>query len=314
MKPWTRSATVAVSIAGALALTACTSGSGPEPEPSLGAVPTVRGVADLVLPLDAYRFTNKDYVTKVRAQARLTADCARRFGVTYPADTGTIVVGVNVPNFDRVNERRYGLIDLGSAAERGYRLPAQPGGDETQRDEARRDSGGDLPQHTLFILRGKRQAGFADAATMPTDTNGKRLPDDGCAGEAERELAGGTRVGDVGLVDTLANETFDRSENDSRVRTALAAWSACMKERGYRFSTIWEPNDRNWPTSVGSEEIATAKADVGCKLQTNVVGIWLAVEAAYQRRTIDKHPQQLAELQKYLHEAARNAARIMGGS
>jgi hypothetical protein len=313
MKPRTRSALVIVSIVWALALASCTSGSGPEPAPPLGPVAVVHGVGDLVLPLDAYRLTNKEYVAMGRAHARLTADCMHRFGVDLPIDTDSPVVGVNVPDFDNINERRYGLIDPDSAAMRGYLAPAAPGDDPAADIGPRKGNGPDPTPHILFLLSGKRRPEFADAATMPTDTSGRRLPDDGCQGEAERTLAGGPHAANLTVAETYANAALRRAENDNRQHAAVAAWSTCMQARGYRYSSIWEPNDANWPRPPGAEEIATAKADVDCKVQTNLAGIWLAVESAYQRREIERHSQELTALRRYLDNVVRNSARVVGG-
>lgn len=313
MKPRTRRATAGALIAVALALTSCTSGSGPEPEPPLGPVPVVRTAADLVLPLDAYRFTNKDYAVKARAQARLTADCMRRFGVDYPSTAGTLVAGVDVPDFDHLNDRRYGLIDLDSASVRGYRPASAQPEQQPERAGVKEKAGGfDHTPHTLFLLNGKARPEFAGAG-LPVDPQGKKLPDDGCAGEAERTLAGAPQIGNLRLADSLANESFQRAENDSRLRAAVTAWSTCMHDNGYQYTSIWQPNDKNWPREIGPEEIATAKADVECKQRTNLVGTWLAVETAYQHREIDKHSQQLAQLRQYLQNVARNSTRIVGG-
>jgi hypothetical protein len=314
MKPRTRSATAVMLIAGGLTLAACTPGSGPEPEPALGPIPVVRTAADIVLPLDAYRFTNEVYTAKVRAQGRLVADCMQRFGVTYPTGPDTLTVGVDVPDFDHLDEHRYGLMDAVSAAERGYGAPGQPAEQQPPaKQQAQRRGGLDLTPHMLFLLSGKTRPEFADAKAMPVDANGKRLSDDGCAGDSERALAGGPRVGDLALAQTLATETYHRAENDSRVRAASTAWSTCMSEHGYRYSSIWEPADLQWPRPVGPEEIATAVADVGCKLSTNLAGIWLAVETAYQNREIDRNAQRLADVDRYLKNVGRNSARVVGG-
>ena len=74
MKPRTRRAPVA--LMAMMLLSSCTAGSGQKPPP-LGAVPVVRDDANLTLPLDAYSFTDHDYIAVQRAQARLVADCMR---------------------------------------------------------------------------------------------------------------------------------------------------------------------------------------------------------------------------------------------
>jgi hypothetical protein len=83
---------------------------------------------------------------------------------------------------------------------------------------------------------------------------------------------------------------------DSRVVAAYRSWSQCMHRAGYAYS---DPVAAMlaWPRSAGhaasNQEITTATADGRCKLSTNLVGITLAVQLAYDQRYIDQHQQQL---------------------
>jgi len=311
MKPRTRRAPVALMTM--MLLSSCTAGSASKPPP-LGAVPVVRDDTNLTLPLDAYMFTDHDYVAVQRAQARLVGECMRRFGVDYPSDVSPsdLVVGVNFPDFDHMNTRRYGLIDAAMAATRGYQPPPDPSGTSSKPDS---DAGGTvLTPQVLFLLNGKSRPEFADVKTMPADADGKPLADDGCAGAAQRRLAGGKPLQSIALPSTLGQETSRLAQNDSRVQAAMAAWSACMKRSGYQYGSSWDPNNAHWPKPPGAKEIATATADVACKQQTNLVGIWLAVETAYQRQTIERHSEQLAALRSYIDTTARSAAQIVSGA
>lgn len=60
--------------------------------------------------------------------------------------------------------------------------------------------------------------------------------------------------------------------------------------------------------------IATATADVECKLSTNLVGVAVAVEIAYDRQYIEMHPAQLTEFKRRLGDQLRAAARLTGSS
>jgi hypothetical protein len=307
----------ALNVLGAAVTAGCGAGGDAEGEPSLGTVPVVNSDADIVLPLDAYRYTNRDYLAMMRAHSRLTADCMRRFGVEFPyQDTSGVVAGVNTPDFDHANSRRYGLLDPESAAVRGY-LPQDAPAEETPTGKgaagpAATEGGFEMTPQIMFLLKGKAQPEFA-TAVLPTDSTGRRLSDDGCLGEAERTLAGGNRAVNVSLADLYASEAHRRAQNDSRLTAAMTAWSTCMRERGYDYASSWGPNDREWPRPPGAEEIATAGADVQCKRQTNLAGTWLALETAYQHREIDRHAQELAELRRYLQNVVRNSARVGGG-
>jgi hypothetical protein len=314
MKPRTRRAPVA--LMAMVLISSCTAGSGQKPPP-LGAVPLVRDAANLTLPLDAYSFDDHNYIAVQRAQARLVADCMQRFGVAYSADVApsALVPGVGFPDFDHPNARRYGLIDAAAAATRGYDPPPDPTATDDKTGAKNDGDGGTaLTPQVLFLLDGKTRPEFAGVSTMPADVDGNRLPDDGCAGAAQRRLAGGKAAQSILLPSALGQDTAKLAENDSRVQTAMTAWSACMKRDGYQYRSSREPNNADWPEPPGAAEIATATADVACKQQTNLVGIWFAVESAYQKQTIERHSQQLTDLRTYLDTVAHAATQIVDGA
>lgn len=64
-----------------------------------------------------------------------------------------------------------------------------------------------------------------------------------------------------------------------------------MKEKGFSFeSPIDAIGDPAWQGgSVTAEQISAAVADVDCKISTNLVGIGVAVQSAYDQRYIDEH-------------------------
>lgn len=304
MGTWARHARGAVFIASCWLVVSCTSGPGPDSEPELGPLPTVRSPADVVLPLDAHRLSQREYISVQRASWRLTRDCVRRFGGEYTLPEAAVTN--NLPNFEHDNDRRYGLFDPESAATRGYNVPP----DQLPKQIDRSITWNPTDTEKLLV-RGVPEG----SANVPKDVAGNPLPGGGCQGEADRELADGvTRPADEHLANQLSVETHRRAETDSRVRDVVAKWSECMKRAGYSYRTIWEPNDKKWPEPAGAEEIATAKADVACKLETNLVAIWYQVETAYQKRTIEQRAQELTLTQDYARTMARNAARIVGGA
>lgn len=84
-----------------------------------------------------------------------------------------------------------------------------------------------------------------------------------------------------------------------------------MGRSGYDYDSVWEPNNQNWPEPVGEEEIAVAEADVACKQEVNLVGIWFAVESAYQRRTIQQNAEDLEPHRLVLEAEVANAAAVL---
>lgn len=131
---------------------------------------------------------------------------------------------------------------------------------------------------------------------------GQTVPAGGCGREGYRKLYAPAKDS-VDLLFTfgLAAEAHDRSKQDSRVVSVLKKWSACMDKSGYRgirtpYDVVDElglEDDRGGPKAV-----AAAQADVGCKREVNLVGIWAAVERAYQERLVQEHAETLALYEK----------------
>lgn len=281
----------------------CASGPAPDVEPDLGPLRPVRSAADVTLPLDVDRLNQREYLSVQRAAWRLTRDCVRRFGAEYTLPESAVMA--NLPRFEKDNARRYGLLDADSAAARGYNVPPAELPPPVDRSKSWN------PTEAEKLLVRSAPGGMADA---PKDTAGKPLPLGGCQGEADRILLAGTKPPpDEQLAEKLGIETFKRAGNDSRVQAAMTAWAECMKRGGYSYRSSWDPNDKRWPDPAGAEEIATAKADVACKNETNLVAIWMQVETAYQKKTIEERAADLALAQDYARVTARNAARIVGG-
>jgi hypothetical protein len=305
MRIGTRVAPAAALALSALLAVACGSGSD-HSEPAIGAIRTVTTTSELVLPLDAYGLGTKEYGTVTRAAWHLARACLRRFGSEYTLPEAALTS--SAPNFEHPNERRYGLYDPESAGVRGYNVaPEQRPPIENVRTFAWNPS-----EAELLLVRGPGAG--ATGPPPPLDLEGRPLPDGGCRGEADRILAGGAPVpANDNLPNELAHELFKKAEADSRVRAAMVQWSGCMARAGYTYATIWEPNDRRWPEEASEEEIATAKADVRCKRETNLVGTWFTVETAYQQQVIDERAEELAAVQTYSRSLAANAARVLSG-
>jgi hypothetical protein len=233
----------------------------------------------------------------------LVRDCVARFGGRYTVSEDAMIAGLPTPRNE--NERRYGLFDLDSAQTRGYNLPPSvvPSSPPVRW----------IPSPTeLFLVQGATGE-FADRA-LPKDVHATTLPPDGCLGEANRALAGGVpKPSDEQLANRLSLDSFHRSELDSRVRTVVNRWSACMKQHGYTYITIWQPNDSAWPEPPGSAEKATAAADVLCKQETRLVSTWFAVETAHQRVMVEQRAEELSAVESYVRAEASNAARIVNG-
>jgi hypothetical protein len=108
---------------------------------------------------------------------------------------------------------------------------------------------------------------------------------------------------------------------DPRIVDANARWSDCMKSKGFSYASPWaayfDPKWRSMPRpgtlsrTHTPQEIATATADQDCKLSTNLMGIAVAVEAAYDKQYIDSHAAALSAFKLSLDDRLAKARRII---
>ncbi|MER7001147.1 hypothetical protein [Streptomyces sp. NPDC000410] len=119
-------------------------------------------------------------------------------------------------------------------------------------------------------------------------------------------LRSGALEADQQLPYNLSKLTFRWAEEDPRVRAAFAAWSRCMAEAGHTYKDPWEPNDiPTWEDPA--QENKTAVADVRCKHRTNLAGIWMVVEAAYQHAVVEENRTALNAVEELLHTQLAHA-------
>lgn len=261
-----------------LALTTAVGCAGRQDPPSAAAatpVPTpTPGPAQVMalhLPIEDYMLTPEQTARRGWVHGRIVEDCMKKYGLGFPVGPKPVASAA-----DSVMYRRYGVTDPASVATWGYHLPRA-------KSSAVTDSAAPKPsaaQRTVLFAR--------NAERRPVTTyRGRKLPEGGCDGTAARRL--GTGAGPDGIVAATKSDSFARSLADPRVRKVFARWSACMRTHGFD-----EPN----PMEAGAKlpsvqraepdrtEIGEARADVGCKESTNLVGVWFAVESEYQDAAI----------------------------
>jgi hypothetical protein len=261
-------------------------------EPELGDVVQNPSAGEIVLPLDGYLPSGNDATSLESSRSILVAECVADQGYDYPV--------LPRPPWVSQNLRRYGLVDEARAAQYGFGNP--PDNEQTKALlEAQADS--TLPQN-VFVA---------------------------CITAARKEL--GTlkvELDDSSFVYELSNETWDDSEADSRVQEAFDEWKTCMQEAGYpdaglplEFSTAWITRRAPSTPSAGGDEtveppatpadgeIAAAIADVRCKQEVNLAGIWWAVETAYQNRVIEENSERMRDIDARLDVAIENAAEVL---
>jgi hypothetical protein len=259
-------------------------------EPSAQAL-NIRDGSALTLPLDAYLASPGQLRTIQLAKKALVSRCLGRLGLKADLPEPR-----SAP-FQR-NARRYGITEEAKAGLYGYSVP------EISKRPRRPDMSAEV-NHAIW-------------GRGPATVRGRKVPDGGCVGEAGRRLDAGIPDAKPGLVGALGLATLERSTADSRVRAALAKWSACMNRSGYHYSTPQDANkDERFIDGrkhrVTKLEIATALADVRCKKEVNLINIWASIEIAYQKIAIAQNWTALAATRQVIDTRIKNAIEISAG-
>jgi len=271
--------------------------------------PTPADHQTLHLPIEQYMLTPAQSAQYDWVRGAIVRDCLRGYGFVYPGpahpSTDPSVIEKYSPLY-----RRYGVTDPASVRVWGYHAPREnvdapapkpAGPDEYSPDVQRVLTGTDPTTHT-------------PAASY----HGTPIPAGGCLSAPSRELPGadggpqGPGDGVNGVVTLIKRDSFTASLADPRVTAAFAAWSACMRTRGYHLTdplhaTAGLPLDDPSPSRA---EITQAEADVACKISTNLVGVWFAVETAYQDTAIHQHADELEPVTAALRQEAQRLQQL----
>ena len=272
--------------------------SAPANLPPVTDVPHLLDTATLKLPLDTYLPTIAEIDQASNAHRELIRRCMQRFDIQI-----TIPKPPTTPGPTTSNERRYGLTKL-AAAKIGYGFAdSDPGTPPSATRPAP-----SLTAKALAVLTG-------EGANLPSG-----VPKGGCRVEARSRLTPVDptthKALDEELPERLSLDTFQRSQDDPRVKAAFADWSTCMKAKGHQYSSPFEPfGDPKFQPAGSAKERRTAEDDVACKASTNLVGRWYAVESAYQNALIADHKTDLtalAQAQPAIKELVRNLTHARG--
>ena len=268
-------------------------------------IPTVLDSSHLVLPIEQFMFTDRDMATLQQAQAALARSCMKRFGFdwhpeTPESDTST----VNAAN----TAHRYGLTDPQAAAKYGYHYTG-PGSGTPKARNATKLTAAEAPVLTGATL---------DGSAAPTTYRGIAIPTGGCLGEASLDLSGQPGVlGDGELVTNINIGSYNQSYSDARVTAVFRKWSACMKAKGFDYPnpTTAPGRDPKFSGATPSPlELAIAQSDVACKRQTNLVGVWYAVDSAYQQVAIAHNTSALTGIKQCIIAELAKARTVLSGT
>lgn len=292
---------LAVAAAVALLLAAgCSSPSQKAEQPKTGAIAKITNASGIKpLPLDAYTLNQQQYLDTLNAQRVLARRCMTQYGIDWH---GSDVIDP-APVGQKL-DTLFLIIDENRASQYGYHSPD---------DHSKDGSGGGKKSETGGDPTPVEKSVFTGTYKGP-DINGHSVPKGGCNAVVEAELTKGGTPG-VGIFDAanVMLGPYQQSKSDSRVQDAFGSWSTCMKGKGYAYKSPEDAvNDPAWRSPQPSPtEIATARADVACKQQTNVVGIWYAVLTAYENRYIEQHAEDLAKVKQQVDATLRNSATIL---
>ncbi|WP_307523077.1 hypothetical protein [Streptomyces umbrinus] len=226
----------------------------------------------LKLPIGDYSFTPQQMYVISKAERNLTGSCMRKYDLTYRAKSSNspaeYIPGTN---------RRYGVLNPDVVSEYGYHFP-----------ESAAVSGIDLSEDEILALNGRPEGN--------AEVNGVKVPIGGCLGYAKGALRGKFTYGKgAEAARSIASGSFEESLSSPKVVAATSAWSDCMKRSGLSYSTPLQAlgAPENSRSKITKREISVAKADVDCKLQTDLVKIWSNQESDIQRVMIKKDRKDL---------------------
>ncbi|WP_367134971.1 MULTISPECIES: hypothetical protein [Streptomyces] len=277
---------IAVIALGASGYSIAQSSSASASKPSQAGIPYRATLNGFTFPLENYRLSDADQRKVNDAVDTLTARCLQGFAIRYSPNPRS--------DFADTHSRIYGVTDEAQAKSFGYRSPAAV-------QKVAPQAAAETPQH-------------AAVRTGDVDTyNNKAVPRGGCVGEASRQVYRGQHASLRGLADGLIFQASDRAQRDDRVRKVFADWSGCMKGMGFSYKTpIDAINGLSASNGTATkDEKSAAVADVQCKKQNNVIGVWSSVEADYQNKAISTHRSDLKMVQEDLQSLRANAERAL---
>lgn len=263
-------------------------GSAPAPSPDPTTAPS------LFLPIAKYSLSPSDELLLGRATNAVIETCMARFGLTWKATPYV------TPPSGSIQDRRYGVTSGADAAVNGYHLPAAapPAHPKESPDER-------------LALIGPEAIGRPAGSAV--ELSGRKVPLGGCQGEAQRAVDGAPgALPAAEVASRISGESYRASLADPAVQKVFAAWSACMRTRGFSYrdpiSAIGSFSDK--AATAAEKKVATA--DVLCKQRTNLVPVWFASDARVQRTMIAPQAAVLAAILTRHHQQVARARAILG--
>ena len=332
---------LAAALIAAIWLSACT-GSSQIAEPAVDDIPTYTEPDQVEwsrLPYGEYVAPDprRDSVLR-RANAQRVGGCMLAQGFEYaPLVSGSLDL-IDELQLSYGQPRRYGLFDADEANANGYEI-------DVAAENALLAKANELDAEVADSQPGYAEAlGNTDPAQASADgAVGHDDPNAGCLAKAgpsstQRQIAGLSWADADSLVQEASATAYDRASQDSRVAAAVRAWSECMHDAGFDFDQVFDPPDwfSKQRNAVGGVDVSailrgdlrqdghvdladlktlereTAATDVGCKVSSNLIGIWFAVELAYAEREMAEHPEVFEAYLEARDQRYRDALAAVG--
>lgn len=296
----------------AFALAACantgagtSTGAGPQAvvrTPALGPISAISSPGQITRPIDPYLPTPAQAHELEAAAYAVTARCMAGYGLTALPTTPTDFV--TLARQAEIRNQLYGFFDPAVVASEGYDVLVQAPATRGVPSAAQ-----------VSVLTGRTEDG-----AVVTSYQGRAIPSGGCHQVALNAIGGWPPV--PGASGSLPGGGPQAPLTDPRVVRVDAEWSACMKSKGYAYATPadayadarWRPAPGASPggtASVPSGEIATASADQSCKQATDLMGIAVAVQTAYDEQYVASHATELAAYKQRLEDRVGEASRLL---
>ncbi|MCF0077435.1 hypothetical protein [Streptomyces lomondensis] len=315
--------TAAVLIALPLLLAGCTGADREDPEsddraekqPSVKvpalvfAPPRIDSANDRPLPLDKYLVNPEQQSIITKAYARLVSDCMARFGFEYKIPTPQERRDSDAPT-TRVSGH-YGHQNSALMAKWGY----HPEGGVPVSQSGAADS---IPKVTAKQRVAERGTSDPRQSFGPGGQviRGRTVPNHGCIGAATERVTGTVdgELLDPQIAVNINLETMYAARQDERTRSVFVKWSLCMKNKGLNYKDpLAAISDPEWQKSLKptAHELKVATADAACRHKENVVGVWYAVDYAYEKQALAANVAAMAKVRADLESKVRIATQVM---
>jgi hypothetical protein len=282
------------------------------PKITVPPIPSAASGQTISLPLNSYAdVSGLQQTALAEAQSLLTQKCMAARGFVYtsqatPVQEQALLLGIEYGFNGAAAGANWLIISLADASTYGYGQPAGASRPPTVGlFLGGFSSFNALKQHPALAVA---LLGFAPGVAIGP------VRQEGCLNLANNEIfrPGSNQLGDP--VPDIAQQATLWTQTDPRVLAVNAAWSRCMRQRGYHYASPQQPADHNWPATPTAAETATAVADVTCKQHVNLTNTWLTVEAAYQTALIGQNLSTLANLQASFQSALERVEALLARS